>query len=148
MGTSAPKPRFAINGFVVAYHPYKRLVLHYYPRTRSEAFAVCACDEAWRVNEARGCGSLDQALAIAEVVFEAPLRLWSVMPDELEPWKHPGAMTFEQKRLSLLAELRHRQHARDESTSQRAANANVIAREHKVLALEEEVRRRRSAKAE
>jgi hypothetical protein len=106
-----PKPRFAINGFVVAYHPHKRIALHYYPRTRSDWFAVCACDGNWQVTSARGCRSLDSAMDIAEEVFGVPRRAWSVVSDEVEPWRQPAAKTFEHKRLDVLAELRRRQQA-------------------------------------
>src|SRR5688500_14864658 len=111
MARSGPKPRFAINGFVVAYHPARRIVLHYYPRTRSEGFAVCSSDDHWQVTSARGSGSLDSTLKIADDVFDVPMGAWLIVPDEVEPWKQTAAQAFEEKRLRVLAELRRRQRA-------------------------------------
>ena len=109
MAYRTPKPRFAINGFVVAYHPTKRVVLHYYPRTRSEGFAVCLCEENWQVTTARGSGSLDSALRIGEDVFDVAPEAWLIVSDDVEPWTQPTSKIFEQKRLGVLAELRRRQ---------------------------------------
>ncbi|MEM1353262.1 MAG: hypothetical protein AAGH88_00115 [Planctomycetota bacterium] len=110
LGMQTPKARYRNNGFVVAFEPQKGVRLDYVPRTRSELFAVCYCNDDWQVRMARGgIRSIDEALAVAEKEFGVSLETWTIMSDEMQPWTNPSAAVFEKKRLALLTELRRRQ---------------------------------------
>jgi len=112
MGEQTPKARFRNNGFVVAFEPEQHVRLDYFPRTRSEKFAVCYCDEEWEVMRSQGgFNSLDEALTVAEKAFDVPIEAWLIMPDEIKAWVNPSGKIFEDKRLALLSELRRRQRA-------------------------------------